>query len=97
MHYVYFQNSMNIFYTLGIVHFTSTNSGRIKSFNQKTGEMIWSHDMKSPIVAAYLLDRDGLISVPFNTVGDDTMDHIMDDVSSLRHNNGLKHSNIELL
>lgn len=67
------------------------------SFDRKTGQMIWSHDMQSPVVAAYLLDREGLISVPFNSVGDDTMNHIIDDVSLLQNGQGFKHSNIELL
>ncbi|XP_077295002.1 serine/threonine-protein kinase/endoribonuclease IRE1-like [Arctopsyche grandis] len=80
----------------GIVHFTSTSNGKITSFDRKTGQIMWNLDMQSPVVAAYILDRDGLISVPFNTVGDDTMKHIMEDVSSLQNGQGFKHSNIEL-
>ncbi|CAG4980142.1 unnamed protein product [Colias eurytheme] len=80
----------------GIIHFTSTSNGRIMSFNRKTGDLVWSHNFETPVIAAYLLDRDGLISVPFNSIGDDTMDHIMEDATTLRNGQGIKNSNIEL-
>ncbi|CAH2106534.1 unnamed protein product [Euphydryas editha] len=80
----------------GIIHFTSTSNGRIMSFDRKTGDLVWSHNFETPVVAAYLLDREGLISVPFNSIGDDTLDHIMEDASTLRNGQGIKNSNIEL-
>ncbi|XP_072932092.1 serine/threonine-protein kinase/endoribonuclease IRE1 [Epargyreus clarus] len=80
----------------GTIHFTSTSNGRIMSFDRKTGDLVWSHNFETPVVAAYLLDRDGLISVPFNSIGDDTLDHIMEDASTLRNGQGIKNSNIEL-
>lgn len=80
----------------GTIHFTSTSNGRVMSFDRTTGDLVWSLDLETPVVAAYLLDRDGLISVPFNSVGDDTMDHIIEDVTTLRHGKGLKNSNMEL-
>ncbi|CAK1547091.1 unnamed protein product [Leptosia nina] len=80
----------------GIIHFTSTSNGRIMSFARKTGDLVWSHNFETPVVAAYLLDRDGLISVPFNSIGDDTLDHIMEDATTLRNGQGIKNSNIEL-
>ncbi|XP_050670962.1 serine/threonine-protein kinase/endoribonuclease IRE1 [Leptidea sinapis] len=80
----------------GIIHFTSTSNGRVMSFDRKTGDLVWSHHLETPVVAAYLLDRDGLISVPFNSIGDDTLDHIMEDATTLRNGQGIKNSNIEL-
>ncbi|XP_049868992.1 serine/threonine-protein kinase/endoribonuclease ire-1 [Pectinophora gossypiella] len=80
----------------GVIHFTSTSSGRVMSFDRKTGDLVWSHNLETPVVAAYLLDRDGLISVPFNSIGDDTLDHIMEDASTVRNGQGIKNSNIEL-
>ncbi|XP_047529274.1 serine/threonine-protein kinase/endoribonuclease IRE1 [Vanessa atalanta] len=80
----------------GIIHFTSTSNGRIMSFDRKTGDLVWSHNFETPVVAAYLLDREGLLSVPFNSIGDDTLDHIMEDASTLRNGQGIKNSNIEL-
>ncbi|KAJ0177114.1 hypothetical protein K1T71_007123 [Dendrolimus kikuchii] len=80
----------------GTIHFTSTSSGRIMSFDRKTGDLVWSHNLETPVVAAYILDRDGLISVPFNSIGDDTLDHIMEDASTLSNGHGIKNSNIEL-
>ncbi|KOB71168.1 Serine/threonine-protein kinase/endoribonuclease ire-1 [Operophtera brumata] len=47
----------------GIIHFTSTSNGRVMSFDRKTGDLVWSHNFETPVVAAYLLDRDGLISL----------------------------------
>ncbi|XP_037872627.1 serine/threonine-protein kinase/endoribonuclease IRE1 [Bombyx mori] len=80
----------------GTIHFTSTSNGRVMSFDRKTGDLVWSHNFGTPVVAAYLLDRDGLISVPFNSIGDDTLDHIMEDAKTLSNGKGLKNSNIEL-
>ncbi|CAK1595982.1 unnamed protein product [Parnassius mnemosyne] len=80
----------------GIIHFTSTSSGRIMSFDRKTGDLVWSHNFETPVVAAYLLDRQGLITVPFNSIGDDTLDHILEDATTLRNGQGIKNSNIEL-
>ncbi|KAG6445865.1 hypothetical protein O3G_MSEX004164 [Manduca sexta] len=80
----------------GVIHFTSTSNGRIMSFDRKTGDLVWSHNFETPVVAAYLLDRDGLISVPFNSIGDDTLDHIMEDATTLSNGQGIKNSNIEL-
>ncbi|XP_045535533.1 serine/threonine-protein kinase/endoribonuclease IRE1 [Papilio machaon] len=80
----------------GIIHFASTSNGRIMSFDRKTGDLVWSHNFETPVVAAYLLDREGLISVPFNSIGDDTLDHIMEDATTLRNGQGIKNSNIEL-
>ncbi|CAG5031807.1 unnamed protein product [Parnassius apollo] len=80
----------------GIIHFTSTSNGRIMSFDRKTGDLVWSHNLETPVVAAYLLDRQGLISVPFNSIGDDTLDHILEDATTLRNGQGIKNSNIEL-
>ncbi|XP_059045401.1 serine/threonine-protein kinase/endoribonuclease IRE1 [Achroia grisella] len=80
----------------GIIHFTSTSNGRVMSFDRKTGDLVWSHNFETPIVAAYLLDREGLISVPFNSIGDDTLDHIMEDANTLSKGQGIKNSNIEL-
>ncbi|XP_063895238.1 serine/threonine-protein kinase/endoribonuclease IRE1-like [Helicoverpa armigera] len=80
----------------GIIHFTSTSNGRVMSFDRKTGDLVWSHNFETPVVAAYLLDRDGLITVPFNSIGDDTLDHIMEDATTLSNGQGIKNSNIEL-
>ncbi|KAL0892911.1 hypothetical protein ABMA27_014590 [Loxostege sticticalis] len=80
----------------GIIHFASTSSGRLMSFDRKTGDLVWSHNFETPVVAAYLLDREGLISVPFSSIGDDTLDHIMEDATTLRDGQGIKNSNIEL-
>ncbi|CAG9786257.1 unnamed protein product [Diatraea saccharalis] len=80
----------------GIIHFASTSSGRLMSFDRKTGDLVWSHNFETPVVATYLLDREGLISVPFNSIGDDTLDHIMEDATTLRNGQGIKNSNIEL-
>ncbi|XP_041977924.1 serine/threonine-protein kinase/endoribonuclease IRE1 isoform X1 [Aricia agestis] len=80
----------------GIIHFTSTSNGRVMSFDRKTGDLVWSHNFETPVIAAYLLDREGLVSVPFNSIGDDTLDHIMEDATTLRNGQGIKNSNMEL-
>lgn len=60
------------------IHVTSSTSGKIVTMNRKTGGFIWEKlDIKSPIIAIFLLSRDGFLSVPFTTVGDDVIDKVV--------------------
>lgn len=58
---------------------TSSTSGKIVTMNRKSGGFLWERlDIKSPIIAIFLLGRDGFLSVPFTTVGDDVIDKVVD-------------------
>lgn len=61
------------------IHVTSSTSGKVVTMNRKTGGFVWERlDIKSPVVAIFLLSRDGFLSVPFTTVGDDVIDKVVD-------------------
>lgn len=61
------------------IHVTSSTSGKIVTMNRKTGEFIWERsDIESPIIAIFLLGRDGFLSVPFTTVAEDIIDKVVD-------------------
>lgn len=50
------------------LHVTSSESGSIVTLDRKTGKFIWERKFASPVIAVFLLGREGLLSVPFNTV-----------------------------
>ncbi|GAB6029558.1 hypothetical protein CHUAL_005303 [Chamberlinius hualienensis] len=59
-----------------LVHFTATSTGFIVTVDQDTGKMLWSEDFKSPIVAMYYLDHEGLHSIPFTSVASETLTYL---------------------
>jgi serine/threonine-protein kinase/endoribonuclease IRE1 len=67
------------FYLAEFIHVTSSTSGKIVTMNRKTGGFLWEKlDVKSPIVAIFLLGPDGFLSVPFTTVADDIIRKVVD-------------------
>lgn len=57
---------------------TSSTRGEIATI-QKNGNFLWKKtDLSSPIVAIFLLSKDGFLSVPFTTVGDEVLEKIVD-------------------
>lgn len=64
---------------LEFIHVTSSTSGKVVTMNRKSGEFLWEKlDIKSPIIAIFLLGRDGFLSVPFTTVAEDVIDKVVD-------------------
>ncbi|KAG0719877.1 Serine/threonine-protein kinase/endoribonuclease ire-1 [Chionoecetes opilio] len=59
-----------------LVHYTSTGEGSILTVDQRTGSLLWTLEMESPLVAMYLLGPDGgLLTVPITTVAPQTLVH----------------------
>lgn len=72
--YVFFKITFEEF-----IHVTSSTSGKIVTMNRKSGEFLWEKlDVKSPIIAIFLLAGDGFLSVPFTTVAEDVIDKVVD-------------------
>lgn len=68
-----------LFFCSEFIHVTSSTSGKIVTMNRKTGGFIWERfDIKSPVIAIFLLGPDGFLSVPFTTVADDVIDKVVD-------------------
>lgn len=42
-----------------LVHYTSTGEGSILTVDQRTGSLLWTLELPSPLVAMYLLGPDG--------------------------------------
>lgn len=60
------------------IHVTSSTSGKVVTMNRKSGEFLWEKlDIKSPIIAIFLLGPEGFLSVPFTTVAEDIIDKVV--------------------
>ncbi|XP_076066582.1 serine/threonine-protein kinase/endoribonuclease Ire1 isoform X2 [Oratosquilla oratoria] len=65
-----------------LVHYTSTGEGSILTVDKKTGSLIWSLNLESPLVAMYLLNYDGaLLSVPLTVVAPQTLGHFIEETT----------------
>ncbi|KAH8292366.1 hypothetical protein KR054_009007 [Drosophila jambulina] len=61
------------------IHLTTTSNGHIVTLDRKQGKFLWQRDLSSPVVAAFLLGPDGLLSVPFTTVSDEAYQAILEE------------------
>lgn len=68
------------------VHFTSASTGQIVTLNRRMGSFLWDRDLGSPIIGVYLLDSEGLMSVPFTSLANHTITHLKTDLEA---NDGL--------
>ncbi|CAG9864423.1 unnamed protein product [Phyllotreta striolata] len=68
------------------IHFTSASTGQIITLNQLNGNLIWETILTSPVIGVYILDEDGLLSLPFTALANDTIDDIK---QNLVDNNGV--------
>ncbi|XP_061395116.1 serine/threonine-protein kinase/endoribonuclease IRE1-like [Musca vetustissima] len=61
------------------LHLTTTTNGNILTLDRKNGKFLWKNDLTSPVVAAFLLGPEGLLSVPFTTVSEEAFNAILDE------------------
>ncbi|KAH8273177.1 hypothetical protein KR018_010982 [Drosophila ironensis] len=61
------------------IHLTTTSNGQIVTLDRKQGKFLWQRDLSSPVVAAFLLGPDGLLSVPFTTLSDEAFQAILEE------------------
>lgn len=61
------------------LHLTASSSGLTATLDRKHGKFIWQKDLSSPVIAAFLLSKEGLLSVPFTTVSDETLRNVVED------------------
>lgn len=57
-----------------MVHFMGSSSGRVITMDRRTHTHLWSGKYESPVIGVYILDSDGLISCPFTSVAEETLD-----------------------
>ncbi|XP_078035621.1 serine/threonine-protein kinase/endoribonuclease Ire1 isoform X2 [Augochlora pura] len=65
-----------------LVHFTTSSTGRIVTVDKRLGIVLWELDVQSPVIAVYIVRKDGLLAVPFTSVADGTMDHLLERFAS---------------
>lgn len=63
---------------LEYMHLTASASGMIVTLDRKKGTFKWLKHLESPVVATFLMGPDGLLSVPFTTVSDATLNNIVE-------------------
>ena len=53
-----------------------SSASLLLSSSIRTGEVLWTVDYKSPIVALYSMNADGLHKLPFYTMASETLSHL---------------------
>lgn len=44
----------------------------------RLGIILWELDLKSPITAMYTVTKDGLLTVPFTSIAEETLDPLLE-------------------
>lgn len=65
-----------------MVHFMGSSSGRVITMDRRTHRHLWSSKYGSPVIGVYILDSEGLISCPFTSVAEETLDALADQLKS---------------
>ncbi|XP_076175051.1 serine/threonine-protein kinase/endoribonuclease Ire1 isoform X2 [Ptiloglossa arizonensis] len=60
-----------------LVHFTTSSTGRIVTIDKRLGIVLWELDVQSPVIAVYIVREEGLLTVPFTSVADETLDLLL--------------------
>lgn len=63
-------------------HFTASSTGTAVTLDNKSGDVLWYTDFRSPVVAMYTMDHEGLQKVPFTSFAPETLDHLTGQLSS---------------
>nr|CAD7429336.1 unnamed protein product [Timema monikensis] len=65
-----------------LVHFVASSTGHAMTLDRRLGSLMWEGDYGSPVIAMYLLENEGLTSVPFTSVADETLNHLLTRLTS---------------
>ncbi|KAK9885458.1 hypothetical protein WA026_010953 [Henosepilachna vigintioctopunctata] len=74
-----------------LVLFSSSSTGKTLALDRRRGQFLWELDLQSPVVGAYLLDSEGLLSAPYTTLANHTISYLSSNVFS--NNEGFFQSN----
>lgn len=61
------------------------------TLGRRNGNLLWDGDLESPVVGTYLLDPEGLISVPYTNLANHTIIYLLQQL--VTHNGLLGNSN----
>lgn len=59
-------------------HFTDSSSGKLVTLDKVSGAVQWETKLASPVVAMYQLAGESIAAVPFTSVSQETLTHLMD-------------------
>lgn len=48
------------------------------TLDKRLGIVLWELDLKSPVIAMYILTEDGLLTVPFTSIAEGTLDSLLE-------------------
>lgn len=65
-----------------LIHFASTSTGRLVTMDRRRGNLLWDYDLESPVVAAYVLDSEGLLVVGFTSLANHTLNYLTTELLS---------------
>ncbi|KAI4494959.1 hypothetical protein M0804_001160 [Polistes exclamans] len=61
-----------------LVHFTTSSTGRVVTLDKRLGSILWQLNLESPVVATYTVTKDGLLTLPFTSVAEGTLDNLLE-------------------
>ncbi|KAK2585144.1 hypothetical protein KPH14_008650 [Odynerus spinipes] len=61
-----------------IVHFATSSTGRVVTLDRRLATILWQLDLGSPVIATYTVTKDGLLTLPFTSVADGTLDNLLE-------------------
>ncbi|KAL7015844.1 hypothetical protein ACKWTF_016695 [Chironomus riparius] len=74
-----FEMNSELYDKYEFVHIVSSSSGKLLTLLKNSGEMLWhKSDLNSPIVALFLMGKNGFLNIPFTTVDDGVFDKLME-------------------
>lgn len=68
-----------------MTHYSSSSSGHLMTFDNVSERLLWAADLDQPVIALYLLKRDGLYKIPLSRMGQEVMDQMQKQVYSGGH------------
>ncbi|EZA61735.1 hypothetical protein DMN91_004412 [Ooceraea biroi] len=57
-----------------LAHFTASSTGRVVTLDRRGGRVLWDLNLKSPVIAMYIVTKDGLLTIPFKSIADSLLE-----------------------
>ena len=61
-------------------HFAGSSTGQIVTVD-RFGNILWDINLGSPVIAAFTISKDGLVTVPFTSIADSTLSQLLKKIS----------------
>lgn len=66
----------------------STSTGKLLTLMKQSGDVLWSkNDLNSPVVALFLMGKNGFLNIPFTSVDDSVFEALTQPVSVRKKTN----------